>query len=215
MSASIVVISGTGTAVGKTHVGARLIELLRAQGVEVSARKPVQSFDPDEGPTDADRLGAAACEPASSICPPHRSIGLPLAPPIAAPMLGLPPFTVADLAAETTVPERGILLVEGVGGPRSPLAEDGDTVDLARLLRADLVLLVAGAELGAINAVVLGVAAFEGVPVVVFLNRYDPGRLVHRTNREWLTLRLGLEVVTDLDSLAARVAAAQPAWSAP
>ena len=70
-------------------------------------------------------------------------------PKVAADELGRPPFSIADLAHETTwaaVVDVG--LVEGVGGPRSPIASDGDNVDLAHELAPDLVVLVADAAAG-------------------------------------------------------------------
>ena len=80
-------------------------------------------------------------------------------------MLGAPPFTIADLAAETAPcrPRRRYAFVEGAGGPRSPLAADGDNVDLARGVGAELAVLVADAGLGTINAVRLCVDALGRV----------------------------------------------------
>ena len=49
----LVVVVGTGTDVGKTWVAARLLIDLRAAGVTVAARKPAQSFDPDDDPVDS------------------------------------------------------------------------------------------------------------------------------------------------------------------
>ena len=67
-------------------------------------------------------------------------------------------------------------LVEGVGGPRSPISADGDNVDLAHALAPDLVVLVADAGLGTINAVRLSVGALADFPVLVALNRYADAR---------------------------------------
>ena len=76
-------------------------------------------------------------------------------------------------------------LVEGVGGPRSPLAADGDTSTSPRALAPDLVVLVADAGLGTINAVRLSVGAFDDFPVIVALNRYGDDPL-HARNRDYL-----------------------------
>lgn len=206
MSPCTVVLSGTGTEVGKTWVGVRLVEALRLKGLPVAARKPVQSFDPDEGFTDADLLAAASGENVNEVCPGHRSYGIPLAPPIAAKALSRPPFSLDEIVHEIRPGGTGVTLVEGVGGPRSPLASDGDTADLARRLKADLVVLVSPAGLGAINAVLLCAPAFGNLPLVVFLNRFNPARQVHRTNRDWLEERHGLKVVTELSDLTEQVA---------
>jgi dethiobiotin synthetase len=67
------------------------------------------------------------------------------------------------------------------------------------------VVVVADAGLGAINAVLLSVAPFDGRAVVVALNRFDEGDDLHRRNREWLAGKGGLDVVTDPEQLADRL----------
>lgn len=186
----LVVITGTATEVGKTYVGAALARALRADGASVAARKPVQSFEPGtaDADTDAGLLAVATGEQPHDVCPPHRWLPVAMAPPMAAEVLGQPPFKVADLVGELLWPAAvDVGLVEGVGGPRSPLAADGDTVELANALDADHVVLVADAGLGTINAVRLSAAAFgAGTPLTVALNRYDPDDDLHRRNRAWL-----------------------------
>jgi dethiobiotin synthetase len=204
---TVLVVSGTATDVGKTWVAVELLRRLRAAGVPVAARKPAQSYQPGDGPTDAEVLAAASGEDPQRVCPPHRWLPLPAAPPMAATLLGRPGFGIADLAGELApLPERGVVLVEGAGGPRSPLADDGDTVDLAAAVAADTALLVAEAGLGAINAVRLAAAALaEAAPVVVLLNRYDPRDRLHRANLAWLRDRCGLDVLVGPAALAARM----------
>jgi len=198
-----VLIAGTGTEVGKTYVAARLAASLRTRGIPVVARKPVQSFAAGDTETDADVLAAATGEDPLVVCPPHRRFPLAMAPPMAAEALGRPRFTIADLTGEiiATVPADALILVESAGGVRSPLASDGDTVALAEALRPGLVLLVADAGLGTINAVHLSVDALADQRVVVFLNRFDRRNDLHARNRDWLATRAGLEVVTDLEAL--------------
>jgi len=86
----LVVVTGTGTEVGKTWVSAAVLRLARAQGLSVAARKPAQSFAPDQGPDqrDAYLLAAATGEPADVVCRPERSYPVPMAPPMAAEALG-------------------------------------------------------------------------------------------------------------------------------
>jgi dethiobiotin synthetase len=201
-----VFVTATGTEVGKTWTVVRLAEELRARGRRVAARKPAQSFAPEErGRTDAELLAAATGDPATTVCVPHRWYETPMAPCLAAAALGRPPFTTAQLVAELGADEPDVLrFVEGAGGPRSPLASDGDNVDLARALAVRLVVLVADAGLGTINAVRLAVAALDGFETVVFLNRLSAGDPVHTTNRQWL-LDAGYPVVDDLPQLAARI----------
>ncbi len=206
----LVLVAGTGTEVGKTFVSAATARHLREQHVSVVARKPVQSFAPDGDVTDAEVLARSTGEHRHVVCPPHRWLPAPLAPPMAAQALGLPPFTVDDLAAEleaSIAADHHIVLVESAGGVRSPLADDGDTSDFANRLQPTLIVLVADADLGAINSVRLSRGALAAHDVVVYLNRFDDGVDVHRRNREWLTTRDGLEIVTDPEALAARIAA--------
>lgn len=197
----IVVVTGTGTDVGKTWFTAATIEVLRAAGHAVTACKPVQSFAPgDEGTTDADVLARASGADPHSVCPEHRWLPMAVAPPMAAASLGLPPFTIAHLAEEVKArsaqsADETFAFVEGAGGVRSPIAEDGDTVALAHALAADRVVIVADAGLGTINAVRLTVAALTGWTPVVALNRYESSNPLHRDNRAWLSERDGFNVV--------------------
>ena len=202
----VIFVTGTGTEVGKTWFATRTIEELRRTGVSVAARKPAQSFAPDElGHTDAELLGAASGEPAETVCPRHRWYPVPMAPPMAAAVLGLPPFGIADLATEIApAPSGALVIVEGAGGPRSPIAADGDGVDLARALAVETVVLVADAGLGTINAVRLCADALRGFQLVVTLNRFDPADDLHARNHAWL-LDAGFELVTDPATLAARL----------
>jgi dethiobiotin synthetase len=203
--ARVVFVAGTGTAVGKTWIAAAVLARLRATGMRVAARKPAQSFDPGAGPTDADALAAATGESPHDVCPPHRWYARALAPPMAADALGAPPFTVDDLVDELSWPDVDVGLVEGAGGPRSPIAVDGDNVALASAISPDLVLLVAEAGLGTINAARLSVDVLAGPPMVVVLNRYDEGDAVHRGNRDWLRERDGFDVVTGARAAATRI----------
>jgi len=201
----VVLVAGTATEVGKTWVTARLLERWRAAGLSVTARKPAQSFVPGDGPTDAEVLGAASGEDPAAVCPPARSYPVPLAPPMAAEALGVPVPTVADLAGSLHWPgtSAAVGVVETAGGVRSPQAADGDVVDVVRAVAPDVVVVVADAGLGTINAVRLTLAALHGGeharrdrrdPTVV-LNRFDPSSDLHRRNLAWLRDRDGTCVV--------------------
>jgi dethiobiotin synthetase len=207
---TLVVVTGTGTDVGKTFVSAAVLRALRARGVRVRAYKPVQSFAPNDASTDADVLAAATQQEPHDVCPAHRWLSTPMAPPMAADALGLSPFTIADLARETPRPEYDeLLLVEGAGGPRSPVAADGDTVDLVNVLKPARVVLVADAGLGTINVVRMSVDALRAHPIAVYINRFDPANDLHQRNVAWLRTREGLDVVTDVEALARLIAASR------
>jgi dethiobiotin synthetase len=205
---TLVFVAGTATEVGKTWWTAALARELRTSGTAVAARKPVQSGDPGDA-TDAEILAAATGEDAAAVCPPARTLLVAWAPPMAARELGMAPFTTADLAGGIEWPAPiDVGLVEGVGGPRSPISHDGDNVDLAHLLAPDLVVLVADAGLGTVNAVRLSMSALADFPVVVALNRYAVGDRVdplHARNLEHLTVVDGFDVVTSPRELADRI----------
>ncbi len=202
--ATLVFVAGTGTEVGKTWWTASVARRLRDAGVAVAARKPAQSGRAGET-RDSDVLAEATGEDPLVVCPAHRTYEVPWAPPMAARELGRPDFAVRDLAAEVAWPDRlAVGLVEGVGGPRSPIAADGDNVDFARALQPHLVVVVADAGLGTINAVRLSVGVFDDFPVIVALNRFGDDPL-HERNREFLVEHADLDVVTDPSALAARL----------
>ena len=198
----LVAIVGTDTNVGKTWIAQALLREWRACGLRVAARKPVQSYETPVD-TDADRLAEATGEHPNSICPQHRWYPLAMAPPIAATALGRPRVELEDLVREIVWPERvDIAVVETVGGVRSPLTHDGDSIDLLRRLQPDLVLLVADAGLGTLNAIRLTLACLSGLPVEVVLNRFRPDDPLHRSNLEWLAQHDSISARTSIDDLA-------------
>lgn len=203
----VVLVVGTGTEVGKTWVACRFARALRRRGLIVAARKPAQSYDAadDLSSTDAALLAHATGDHPAAVCPQHRWYPVAMAPPMAAEVLGRPPFTVADLVGELAWPPAvGVGLVEAAGGVRSPMAADGDALALAAALRPDRVVLVADAGLGTINDVRLSTGALAAAvrrPVTVVVNRFDARDDLHVSNHEWLTGVDGLDVVTDAEDL--------------
>ena len=129
-----------------------------------------------------------------------------MAPPMAAEALGRSPFGLADLVDEVDWPDESVGataggrvdvgVVETAGGVRSPLAADGDCLDLCAALAPDLVLLVADAGLGTINAVRLSAdaASRSADDASSCLNRFDAAMDLHRRNLEWLRQRDGRRV---------------------
>jgi dethiobiotin synthetase len=197
----LVAVVGTGTDVGKTWVSARLLDRLRSDGCAVAARKPAQSFAASDDPTgyDASVLGAASGELPESVCPRHRWYEAALAPPMAADVLGRPAFSVADLVQELRWPvgRVDVGFVETAGGVRSPIAGDGDCLAFVEALCPDIVVLVADAGLGTINAVRLtaeAIARRVDASIAVVLNRYEGASDLHRRNLAWLTHRDGMRV---------------------
>jgi dethiobiotin synthetase len=189
--ARLVVVVGTATEVGKTWATGAVAAAARNAGHRVAARKPVQSFAADDdNATDAELLAGVTGEAPTDVCPPHRWYPLAMAPPMAADALGRERIAVDDLVGELQWPADVTMgLLETIGGVRSPLAHDADSLGLAGRLRPDRAVLVADAELGAINATQLSLAALtalEPTPLAVFVNRYDADNDLHRRNLDWL-----------------------------
>lgn len=205
----VVVVTGTGTEVGKTWVTCALARALRASGWSVSARKPAQSFAPGTPAeaTDAHLLAVATGETAYTVCPPHRWYARAMAPPMAAASMGLRAPRLSELVSETVWPAPcDFGLVELAGGVGSPQAADGDGADFVRASGPGAVVLVGEPGLGTLNDVRLAARALGPQPgLAVVLNRYDEGDELHRRNRAWLENNDGLAVFVDLSRLARRL----------
>jgi dethiobiotin synthase len=201
----LVVVAGTGTEVGKTWVAHGVATRLIEAGLRVTARKPAQSFGPEDQVTDADILASATGEDPYVVCPAQRWYRVPMAPPMAAEALGLAVPTLEDLLDEVAAnwpdPPADLGLLETAGGVASPIASDADNAQLAHAIDADIAVLVADPGLGTINSVRLGASALAPTPTVVFLNRFDPGIRLHQANLDWLEQRDGFTVATTVSAL--------------
>lgn len=196
MSRRTWVVSGTDTGVGKTWLTVALCRALAEAGRSVAVRKPVESFDPSDDAPDSELLARAAGEDRDAVCRPQWRYPIALAPPMAAASLHRPIPSTSQIVAELSDTTADVLLVEGVGGPRSPLSADGDTVDLAQALGAEGVVVVSDAGLGAIGRTLLCIDAFAPLPCHVFLNNFDHADELHVVNQNWL-LRSAIPVHTD------------------
>lgn len=204
MSDRTSVVSGTDTGIGKTWAAIALLRALDETGLSVSIRKPVESFDPSEGPPDSKVYASALGLHPDEVCRPEWSYPLGLAPPMAAASLRRSIPSTRRIVEDLDGSRADLLLVEGVGGPRSPLSADGDTVDLARALGADDVIVVSDAALGTISRTLLCVDAFAPLPCHVLLNRFEPEDQLHVMNRAWL-IDKGISVYTDPSTMAANL----------
>jgi dethiobiotin synthetase len=204
---------GTHTEVGKTWVSVQLLRAARQLGLRVAARKPVQSFAPDGSATDAEQLSAATGERAEQVCATARCYELAMAPPMAADCLNQPRITAAELLAELSWPPAVDLgLIESVGGPRSPMTHDADSVEFIECVQPDCLLLVADAGLGSLNAIRLSLSCLPALRVHVMLNRFDAGDPLHQLNRSWLRERHDIHAYENVSELlSAIIAGSAPA----
>ena len=151
-------ITASDTAVGKTRIARELLRAARARGLQVCARKPVESGCDCSGGEcragDARILAEAAGERDERSVTPYR-YALAAAPDRAARAEGQRIFLQQlEEAVHRNLHSGDFLIVEGAGGLCSPLAEDGLNLDLARRLDLPLLIVVAD-RLGAINQALL------------------------------------------------------------
>jgi dethiobiotin synthetase len=154
----VLVVTGTGTGVGKTVVTAAIAAVAPGR---VAVLKPAQTGVAPGEPgdlADVARLAAPATV-AELVRYPD-----PLAPSTAARRAGRPPLdpAAAARAASLLAADHDLVLVEGAGGLLVRLRDDppGTLADVAALLAAP-VLVVAAAGLGTLNATALTVEALR------------------------------------------------------
>lgn len=157
---SVIVVTGTGTEIGKTVVTAALAATAVAAGRSVAVLKPAQTGvgRGEAGDVEEVRRLAGAVVGAELARFPE-----PLAPDTAARRAGMAPVSPAEVAqaAAKLAAEHDLVLVEGAGGLLVRFDEEGGTLaDAARLLGAP-VLVVAPAGLGTLNSVALTAEALR------------------------------------------------------
>jgi dethiobiotin synthetase len=168
---SIVVVTGTGTDVGKTVVTAAVAALAADRGRRVAVLKPAQTGVAAGEPGDLAEVVRLAGDVTTREL---RRYPDPLSPEAAARRSGLPPVVPAQVAAAAAEldQDHDLVLVEGAGGLLVRFDPGGGTLaDVAWALGAP-VLLVAHAELGTLNVTSLTAEALvrrgiECVGVVV------------------------------------------------
>jgi dethiobiotin synthetase len=158
---TVLVVTGTGTGVGKTVVTSAIAALAIAAGRRVAVLKPAQTGVDAGQPGDVDEVRRLVGP--SVTCRELARFPDPLAPATAARRAGLPPVTPLVVAA--TVRElatsHDLVLVEGAGGLLVRFDDAGGTIaDAAAALGAP-VLVVTGAGLGTLNHTALTVEALR------------------------------------------------------
>ncbi len=162
-------VTGTDTGVGKTVLAAAIVAALRAEGVGVTALKPViTGLDepaPGDWPHDHELLARVAGQGPSEVAP--LRYGPPVSPHLAAELSGR---TIALEDLEQVIQETAagaeIVVVEGVGGLLVPLSEAYDVRALARRFGMPL-LIAARPGLGTINHTLLTLEAARAASIEV------------------------------------------------
>ncbi|MFB7218958.1 dethiobiotin synthase [Streptomyces sp. NPDC056227] len=152
---SVLMVSGTGTEIGKTVVTAAVAAVAVASGRSVAVLKPAQTGVAPGEPGDVFEVRRLAGETVTGL--ELARFPEPLAPDTAARRAGLAPVRPEQIAeaAEKLATEHDLVLVEGAGGLLVRFDDTGATLaDAARLLGAP-VLVVAPAGLGTLNSTAL------------------------------------------------------------
>ncbi|MEW6778169.1 MAG: dethiobiotin synthase, partial [Bdellovibrionota bacterium] len=159
-------ITGTDTGVGKTFVGGGICLLARKARLRIGVMKPVETGCKEHRgkllPADAAFLSTHAEEPEDSlddICP-YR-FAPPISPETAAREAGVK----IDLGKirghfEKIASGKDLVIVEGAGGLLAPISEKETMADMAKALKAQ-VLVVVGSKLGCINHALLTLSELE------------------------------------------------------
>ncbi len=164
-------ITGTDTECGKTEITLGLMHLLQAKGRSVVGMKPVASgaVVTEEGMRndDAQRILQQSSKPVTYDLVNPYAFEPAIAPHLAASDAGQNiSFDVILECYEKVSTLADMVLVEGVGGWRVPLGEDGDLSALALALKLPVIMVV-GMKLGCINHALLSADSIResGLPM--------------------------------------------------
>ncbi|HXI87021.1 MAG TPA: dethiobiotin synthase [Parvularculaceae bacterium] len=150
-------VTGSGTEVGKTYVGAAILRTKRAEGARARAIKPLMSGFSWDRP---ERSDAGVLLSACGVAPTRSAIAdlclyafePPLAPNVAARRAGvaLDEAAILKFIRERIEDDAAFSVVEGAGGAMSPMTDRMLQIDLMEGLRLPVVF-VAASYLGAIS----------------------------------------------------------------
>ncbi|MDB5214759.1 MAG: Dethiobiotin synthetase [Myxococcaceae bacterium] len=174
MTAPLLVVTGTGTGIGKTHAAAALVlawaRLLREAGVErpeVAGLKPVETGVVDGAATDAAILEQVSTFHVKRFPPPYM-LARAVSPHLAAADEGrvIELQLILDFVAGVRAVTDAVV-VELPGGLFSPLGRGLDNADVARDLAPDGLLLVVPDRLGVLHDVAATTRAARAAGVAV------------------------------------------------
>jgi dethiobiotin synthetase len=167
--ACTIVLTGTGTGIGKTHVGERLLRALAARGLRSAAYKPLESGClPGDPRADSARLSRAAT---FHVQPPPLAyvFAEPIAPHLAARAGNVDidsPHILREIVRVAAAVD--VALLELPGGALSPFDALRSCAEFARSIASARVLLVAPDRLGVIHDVTATTLACASLGLPIF-----------------------------------------------
>ncbi|WP_076998547.1 dethiobiotin synthase [Variovorax sp. KK3] len=207
-------VTGTDTGVGKTLVSSAILFSLAASGLRAVGMKPVaagvEQIDGEWINEDVLHLDAAGNveAPLALRCP--YLLRAPMSPHLAAHDEGVRiELPTLRSAYEALAQRADVVVVEGAGGFRVPLADDLDGADLAQALGLPVVLVV-GLRLGCLNHALLTAEAIRarGLRLAGWAGSVvDPHMLALQANVDTLRARLNAPFLGVVPRLAAPDAA--------
>jgi dethiobiotin synthetase len=150
----MLVVTGTGTGVGKTVVTAAIAALARNAGQRVAVLKPAQTGVAADEPGDLAEVVRLAGQVTTREL---RRYPDPLSPEAAARRSGIPALSPAEIAAAATELDEAhdLVLIEGAGGLLVRYGPNGTSLADVAWALGSVVLVVAEAGLGTLNATAL------------------------------------------------------------
>ena len=210
---TLLVVTGTGTGVGKTVVTSAIAALAVAAGRRVAVVKAAQTGVTAGQAGDVDEVRRLAGP--SVTCRELARYPEPLSPATAARRAGLPPVTpaTATAVARELAAVHDLVLIEGAGGLLVPLDGTGGTLADVAAASGASVLVVAAAGLGTLNhtaltAEVLRTRGLSCVGIVIGAWPVEPD-LAARCNLIDLPAVTGLPLLGALRAGAGRFTAAE------
>ena len=165
MPGALVVVSGTGTGIGKTHFAEALLLALGDMGARAVGYKPIETGLGEATVSDGARLDRAST---FHVEPPAYLYGEPISPHLAARRQG-DPIDVATIVDRVSALREmaDVAVVELAGGLFSPVDDTVVNADVALALSPDRTLLVAPDRLGILHEVLSTLRAAATVPLRV------------------------------------------------
>lgn len=198
-----VFVTGTDTGVGKTRVAVAFLAAFAASGVRAVGMKPVAAgIDAGaEVNEDVAALAAAGNVDAPLALRNPYAFTEPIAPHLAAGDAGVRiDLGVIERTFTALATHADVVVVEGAGGVLVPLGAHEDMLDIARVLRLP-VLLVVGMRLGCLNHALLSALAIRarGLALAGWVaNELPPGMARCAENVATLARALGVAPIATL-----------------